>query len=178
MDYRELNKRTTRDAYPLPLPDDVQDRLASSTIFSTLDLQSGFWQMPVHPQDQDKTAFCPGPGMGLFNFLSMPFGLTGAPSLFQRLMDKVLRGLPFVTHYIDDVLIHSQSEEAHQEHLRIIFECLQNAGLTLRGRKCHIGRPKVYYLGHIFSGTGMAPDPKKILDVQEWPKPTNVNAVC
>ena len=106
MDYREFNKRTTKDAYPLPLPDEVQDRLAGLTIFSTLDVQSGFWLMPVHPQDQDKTAFCPGPEMGLFNFLRMPFGLTGAPSSFQRLMDKVLRGLPFVTHYIDDVLIH------------------------------------------------------------------------
>ena len=121
MDYRELNKRTTRNAYPLPLPDEVQDRLAGSTIFSTLDLQNGFWLMPVHPQDQDKTVFCPGPGMGLFNFLRMPFGLTGAPSSFQRLIDKVLKGLPFMNHYIDYVLIHSQSEEAQQEHLRMVF---------------------------------------------------------
>ena len=150
MDYRELNKRTTKDTYPLPSPDVVQDRLAGLTIFSTHDLQNGFWQMPVHRQDQDKTAFCPGLGMGLFNFLRKPFGLTGAPSSSQRLMDKVLRGLPFVTHYIDYVLIHSQSEEAHQEHLRFVFERLRKAGLTLRGRKCHISRSTVSYFGHIF----------------------------
>ena len=116
MDYRELNKKIIKDTYTLPLPDEVQDRLAGSTIFSTLELQSGFWQMPVHPQDQ-KTAFCPGLRMGLLNFQRMPLGLTGAPSSFHRLTEKVLRGLPFVTHYIDDVLIHSQSEEAHQEQL-------------------------------------------------------------
>ena len=99
VDYCELNKKTTKDAYPLPLPDEVQDRLAGSTVFSTLDLQSGYWQMPVHPTDQHKTAFCPGPGMGLFQFCRMPFGLTGAPSSFQRLMDKVLRVLAFNPHY-------------------------------------------------------------------------------
>ena len=83
VDYRELNKRTTHDAYPLPLPDEVQDWLAGSSIFSTLDLQSGYWQLPVNPADKDKTAFCPGPGMGVFQFLRMPFGLSGAPSSFQ-----------------------------------------------------------------------------------------------
>ena len=76
VDYRELNKKTIKDAYPLPLPDEVQDKLAGSTIFSTLDLQSGYWQVPVSPSDQEKTTFCPGPGMGLFQFRRMPFGLT------------------------------------------------------------------------------------------------------
>ena len=117
IDYRELNKKTTKDAYPLPLPDEVQDRLSGSKIFSTLDLQSGYWQLPVNPEDQAKTAFCPGPGMGLFQFKRMPFGLTGAPSSFQRLMDRVLRGLPFVTTYLDNILIHSPDEITHCEHL-------------------------------------------------------------
>ncbi|MDD9853556.1 MAG: retropepsin-like aspartic protease/reverse transcriptase, partial [Deltaproteobacteria bacterium] len=177
VDYHELNKKTTKDAYPLPLPDEVQDRLAGSTIFSTLDLQSGYWQMPVHPEDQHKTAFCPGPGLGLFQFRRMPFGLTGAPSSFQRLMNKLLRGLPFATHYIDDILIHSASEEEHREHLRIVFERLQKAGLTLRGKKCRIGLSEVPYLGHIFSDTGMAPDPKKVKCVQEWPQPADAQAL-
>ena len=122
VDYRELNKKTTKDAYPLPLPDEVQDRLAGSAIFSTLDLQCGYWQMPVHPDDRAKTAFCPGPGMGLYQFTRMPFGLTGAPSSFQRLMDKLFHDMPFVTTYIDDVLIHSATEELHQQHLRAVFQ--------------------------------------------------------
>ena len=83
MHYRQLNKKTFKDAYPLPLPDKVQDRLAGSTVFSTLGLQSGYWQMPVHEEDIPKTAFCPGPGMGLFQFTGMPIGLTDAPNSFQ-----------------------------------------------------------------------------------------------
>jgi len=102
VDYRELNKKTTRDAYPLPLP---ADRLANSTVFSTLDLQSGYWQLPVSVKDHEKTAFCPGPGIGLYQFCRMPFGLTGAPASFQRLMDKIFRDLPFTSTYIDDIRI-------------------------------------------------------------------------
>ena len=80
VDYREVNKKTTKDAYPLPLPNEVQDRLAKSIVFSTLGLQSGYWQLPISIKDREKTAFCPGPGMGLFQFCRMPFGLTGAPA--------------------------------------------------------------------------------------------------
>ena len=93
VDYRELNK-ITRDAYPLPLPDEVQDRLANSAVFSTLDLQSGYWQLPASIEDREKTAFCQGPGMGLYQFCRMPFGLAGAPASFQRLMDKSLKTYP------------------------------------------------------------------------------------
>ena len=90
-------------------------------------------------EDRPKTAFCQGPGLGLFQFCRMPFGLTGAPSAFQRLMDKVFQGLPFVTTYLDDVLVHSSTVRDHQDHLRQAFQRLANAGLTLRGTKCHIG---------------------------------------
>ena len=100
VDYRELNKKTAKDAYPLPRRDEVQNRLAGSSVFSTLDLHSSYWQVPIDPEDWPKTTFSPGPGMGLYQFNCMPFGLTGAPSSFQRLMDTVLRGLPFVTTYI------------------------------------------------------------------------------
>ena len=99
VDYRELNKRTQKDTYPLLLPDEVQDKLANSEVFSTLDLQCGYWQVPVNPQACHKTAFCPAPSMGFFQLKCMPFGLTGAPSSFQRLMKQLLRNLPFVTVY-------------------------------------------------------------------------------
>ena len=139
MDYRHLNKQTTKDAYSVPLPDEVQDQLSSSTIFYSINLRSGYWQQPVNLDDIVKSAFCPGPGMGLYQFRHMPFGLTGAPSSFQRAIDKIFRGLPFVTTYIDDVLIHSPDEEVHMQHLYQVFQCLREAGLTLRGHKCHIG---------------------------------------
>ena len=177
VDYRALNKQTTKDAYPLPLPDEVQDRLCGCTIFSTLDLRSGYWQVPIAPSDVEKTAFCPGPGLGLFHFKRMPFGLTGAPGSFQRLMDKVLRGLNFVTTYLDDVLVHSKTKDEHIKHLNVVFSRLRNAGLTLRGSKCHIGHDKVYYLGHVFSEQGMRPDEGKVRVVKEWPTPKNPSEV-
>ena len=171
VDYREVNKRTRKDAYPLPLIEEVQDRLSGATVFSKLDLQCGYWQVPVDPKDQEKTAFSPGPGMGLFQFTRMPFGLCGAPSTFQRLMDVVMRGLPFVTTYIDDVLIHSANEELHKSHLEQTFQRLREAGLTLRGSKCQIGMAQVTYLGHTFSREGMSPDSSKVDAVVNWPQP-------
>ena len=101
----------------------------------------------------------------------------GAPSSFQRMMDKILRGLSFVTNYVDDILVHSADVEEHTHHLRVVFQRLSDAGLTLRGTKCHIGMKEVSYLGHVFSSSGMAPDPKKIQIVQEWPVPTDVTQV-
>eukprot|EP00731_Ephydatia_muelleri_P024924 Em0017g7a len=157
VDYRALNKQTTKDAYPLPLPDEVQDRLyAGVRYFPHLIL---------------------GPGLGLFHFKRMPFGLTGAPGSFQRLMDKVLHGLNFVTTYLDDVLVHSKSKDEHIKHLNVVFSRLKNGGLTLRGSKCHIGHDKVYYLGHVFSEQGMRPDEGKVRVVKEWPTPKNPSEV-
>eukprot|EP00731_Ephydatia_muelleri_P005310 Em0002g1486a len=107
----------------------------------------------------------------------MPFGLSGAPSSFQRLMNIIMRGLPFVSTYIDDVLIHSESEELHKVHLREAFKRLRQAGLTLRGVKCQIGMSQVTYLGHVFSGNGMTPDGSKIRAVTEWPKPVDAGDI-
>ena len=161
----------------MPLPDEVQDWLAGSLIFSTLDLQSLYWQLPVNPADKEKTAFCPGPSMGLFQFCRMPFGLSGAPSSFQRFMDTILRGLSYVTIYLDDILVHSPDEEVHKAHLLEVFNRLSAAGVTLRGKKCRIGMKTVTYLGHVFSAQGMAPDPSKIQAVQEWPVSSNITDV-
>ena len=177
VDYRELNKRTKQDSYPLPLIDEVQDRLAGSVIFSTLDLQCGYWQMPVYPLDKEKTAFCPAPGMGLYQFCRMPFGLMNAPSSFQRMMDRIFRSLPYVSTYIDDVLIHSQSIRDHKAHLQEVFNRLKEAGLTLRGRKCNIGLTEVKYLGHIFSAKGLRPDPLKVDAIINWPTLKNAEDV-
>ena len=174
VDYRELNKKTQKDAYPLPLPDEIQGKLAGATIFTTLDLQSGYWQIPVNPEDCLKTAFCPGPGMGLFQFSCMPFGLTGAPSTFQRLMNQIFHGFSYVTTYIDDILVHSANKMEHLLHLKEVFDRLHQANLSLRGRKCHIVMSQVPYLDHVFSGTGMSPDQQKIAAVKDWPMPRNV----
>ena len=119
-------------------------------LYFGLILLSEYWQLPVHPDDNETTAFCPGLGLGLFQFGCMPFGLTGAPGSFQRLMNKIFRGLQFVTTYIDDVLIHSINREMHKTQLEQIFQRIKEAGLTLKGCKCRIGKDEVIYLGHVF----------------------------
>ena len=96
--------------------------------------------------------------MGLYEFQRIPFGLTGAPSLFQRLMDKVLRGLPFVTIYLDNILVHVANVKEHG-HLQQVPQCLADAGMTLGCKKCHIEMTSVWYLGHVFSSSGIEPDP-------------------
>ena len=116
--------------------------------------------------------------MGLYEFCCIPFGLSGAPGSFQRLMDKVLRGLPFVVIYLGDIFIYSTHVNQHADHLHQVFSRLQAAGLTLRGSKCHIGMHSVPYLGHTFSTEGMAPDPKKTQAIREWPPSGSVKAVC
>ena len=177
IDYRGLNKQTVKDAYPLPLPDEVQNRLSGSKVFSKLDLHSGYWQLPVKEEDCIKTAFCPGPGVGLYVFCRMPFGVTGGPSSFQRLMDKVLHGLPFAISYIDDVLVHLPDMKCHLQHLQQVFERLANAGQTLRGSKYQLGLDKVHYLGHVFSESGMSPDKEKIAVIKDWPIPKTVTEI-
>ncbi|KFD66844.1 hypothetical protein M514_20988 [Trichuris suis] len=172
-DYREPNKLSKRAAYPLPLPDEVQDRIGGATVFSTLDLNNGFWQLPIHPADCEKTAFSPGPGMGLYEFVCMPFGLTGGPSSFQRMMDHVLDGLPFTMVYLDDILVFSRDMAAHHRHLTEVFRRLLYNGLTMRGSKCRIAVSQIHYLGHVFSACGMAPDQCKVEAITLFERPTN-----
>uniref|UniRef100_A0A5S6QBE1 RNA-directed DNA polymerase n=1 Tax=Trichuris muris TaxID=70415 RepID=A0A5S6QBE1_TRIMR len=177
IDYRELNKLTRKDAYPLPLPDEVQDRIGGATVFSTLDLNSGFWQLPIHPNDCEKTAFSPGPGLGLYEFVCMPFGLTGGPSSFQRLMDRVLNGLKFAMVYLDDVLIFSRDQDEHHRHLAAVFRRLIENGLTLRGSKCHLAKSQIRYLGHVFSARGMEPEHSKVSTIMAVQQPINIKGV-
>ena len=144
MDYRDLNAVTRADTFPLPRIDNLLDQLGNSCYFSTLDLASGYWQIRVHPDSQEKTAFVTP--QGLYEFRVMPFGLTNAPAVFQRLMQRVLMGLnpsdgeDFVAVYIDDVLVFSHTLEEHLEHLRRVIDRLQQAGLKLKPTKCHFVR--------------------------------------
>ena len=141
-----------------------------STVFSTLDLKSGYWQLPVHVDDRPKTAFCPGPGFGLFQFCR-------TPSSFQRLMNRICGDLPFVTTYLDDLLIYSKTPQAHKQHLEVLFDRISNAGLTLRGNKCHIGLSQVTYLGYTFTADGMSPEPQKVSVIRNWAVPTDTTTL-
>ena len=177
VDFRKLNDITRKDTYPLPHIEDTLATLAGSKIFSTLDLLSGYWQVGMANEDQEKTAF--GTTEGLFEFRVMPFGLCNAPATFQRLMDLVLAGLLW-SHclvYVDDVIVLGKDFSDHISNLNAVFQRLREANLRLKPSKCSFLQRKVCYLGHIVSSEGISTDPAKTDKVRNWPCPTNVKEV-
>ena len=177
VDYRKLNAVSIKDAYPLPRIDDTLDSLAGATCFSTLDLASGYWQVGLTEEAQTKSAFVTH--SGLYQFKVMPYGLTNAPSTFERLMERVLQGLQWqiCLVYIDDVIIYSRTVEEHVSRLELVLQKLAEAGLKLKPKKCHLFRTKVLYLGHIVSADGVSTDPEKVEAVKEWGVPKDLTDV-
>ena len=175
IDYRRLNAITKKDAYPLPKIAENLDRLAAATWYSALDLKSGYWQIKMHPDDQEKTAFSTGDG-GLYEFTVMPFGLTNAPATFERLMETVLGDLLWrvALLYLDDVIVISKTFSEHIEALTAVFQKLRSAGLKLKAEKCSLFQKEVHFLGHIVGQEGVRVDPEKTQKVQQWPVPQTV----
>ena len=140
VDYRHLNSVTKADTFPLPRIDDLLDQLGPACYFTTLDLSSGYWQIAMHPDSREKTAFATHEG--LHEFLVMLFGLKNAPATFQRLMQQVLMGLnptdgtPFVSIYIDDIMIFSRTQEDHIRQLQLVLKRLAGVNLNLKPEKC------------------------------------------
>ena len=175
--YRGLNEVTVKDAYPLPRIDDSLDALNGGKWFHTMDLMSGYWQVQMASQDQEKTAF--STSLGLFEFNVMPFGLVGAPATFERLMEYVLRGLQWeeCLVYMDDIIITGSSVDQSLERLSHVFQRLLEANLKLKPPKCSLFRREVKFLGHIVCGAGIRTDPAKIEAVQEWPVPISAKQI-
>lgn len=171
VDYRKLNDVTVSDVYPLPRVDDTLDALGKARYFSTLDLASGYWQVPMAEESIPKTAFITH--AGLYEFTVLPFGLKTAPSAFQRLMDVVLAGLKWQSClvYIDDIIIFSVTYGQHLQDLRGVFERLRNAGLKCKLKKCHLAQSEVVFLGHVISAAGVKPNPMKIQAIMDFLKP-------
>ena len=149
--------------FPCLRIDDLLDQLSKVRYFSTLDLASGFWQIQVEPKSQEKTAFATP--HGLFEFRIMPFSLTNAPAVFQRLIQKVLDGLNpddgngFVTAYIDDIPVYSCTLEEHLDHLQKVIAHLRSVNLKLKSSKCEFVWPEVKYLGHVITASGLKTSP-------------------
>jgi hypothetical protein len=174
VDYRELNNITLKDKYAIPLVQDCFDSLVGSTIFSTLDLASGYYQVPIWPADIPKTAM--NTKFGSFEWLVMPFGLTSAPSTFQRLVNHTLHSLLgiCVVVYLDDVLIFSKSAEDHVNDVAKVLKLLLDAKLLAQPTKCLFGVKQLEFLGHVVSERGLEMDPKKVDAIKNWPHPQNI----
>ena len=177
VDFRLVNKLTLKDSYPLPHIDDSIDALWGSKWVSTLDLASGYWQVPMAKKDVEKTAFATP--FGLYQFKVMPFGLANAPATFERMMERVLSGLLWETCliYLDDVIVVSKTFEEHIVRLHQVLTRLRNAKLKLSPTKCKLFRQQVEYLGHVVSKDGVGTDPKKIEAIASWPTPRNQKEV-
>uniref|UniRef100_A0A7N8WJS6 Gypsy retrotransposon integrase-like protein 1 n=1 Tax=Mastacembelus armatus TaxID=205130 RepID=A0A7N8WJS6_9TELE len=175
VDYRRLNAVTKKDSYPLPRIDDALDHVAGSSWFSSLDLRSGYWQVELTPEAKPKTAFTIGEG--LWQFRVMPFGLCNAPATFERLMERVLNGIPRdrCVVYLDDLLVHASDFGGALKNLREVFSAIRQAGLRLNPAKCNLMARDTMFLGHVVSGQGVATDPGKVAAVKDWPTPTTIS---
>ena len=178
IDFRKLNERTVKDAYPLPRIKEALDNIRGACIFTSLDLKQGFWEVPMDEKSKAKTAFTVGP-LGFYEFERMPFGLCNAPATFQRLMEACLGELVLDTCliYVDDIIVFAKTENAHLARLRAVFDRIRAFGLKMRPHKCTFFTKSVDYLGHHISEAGIQPDERHIQRVKEFQPPSTVTEV-
>ncbi|GAU51374.1 hypothetical protein TSUD_413070 [Trifolium subterraneum] len=177
IDYRQLNKVTIKNKYLLPRINDLLDQLRGATIFSKIDLRSGYHQIRIRTSDLSKTAF--RTRYGHYEFLVMPFGLTNAPAVFMDYMNIIFQPYldKFVVIFIDDILIYSKDPQEHAEHLRIVLNILREKQLYAKLSKCEFWLSEVKFLGHVISKGGVSVDPSKVEAVLNWERPRTVSEV-
>jgi len=177
VDYRQLNKLTIKNKYPLPRIDDLLDQLRGAGVFSKIDLRSGYHQILVKSEDVQKTAF--RSRYGHYEYVVMPFGVTNAPAVFMDYMNRIFRPYldKFVVVFIDGILIYCKNKEEHAGHLRIVLEVLRDHQLYGKLSKCEFWFDEVQFLGHVISSHGIAVDPSKVEMVLKWERPPTVTEV-
>ena len=176
IDYREINKITIGDRYPMPRMDDLLQNAKGFKLISSMDLSAGYYQINVKKEDRDKTAFVTP--FGMYRFNRMPFGLRNAPATFQRLVDRMKSGLDInVFAYFDDLLVLSDDLDKHLKDLECIFDRLQRFGLRLNREKCVFARTSVKFLGHVLSTDGISVNPEKVAAIANMVAPRNVTQV-
>ncbi|GBG83665.1 hypothetical protein CBR_g37467 [Chara braunii] len=173
IDYRDLNRYTVKNIYPMPCSDELFDRLAGNRFFTKIDLRIGYHQIRVAATDQPKTAF--RSRFGHYEFTVMPFGLTNAPAIFQRAMNDIFRDIleQYVLVYLDDILVYSRPLEEHLRHLRDVLDRLRRHDFYAKLSKCRFAQHKVDFLGHYVSDQSLHMDDAKITAIAEWPAPTS-----
>jgi hypothetical protein len=172
-----LNEVTIKNKYPLPRIEDLFDQIKGASVFSKIDLRSGYHQLKIRESDIPKIAF--RTQYGLYEYTVMSFGLTNAPAYFMYLMNKVFMEHldKFVVVFIDDILVLSKTEEEHEKHLRLILEKLRSNKLYAKFSKCEFWLTKVAFLGYVISARGVSVDPGKVKDVLNWMPPTTTSEI-
>ena len=161
--------------HPLPKIDEMYAKLKGAKVFSTIDLRSSYHHITLGKSSREKTAFVTL--FGKYEFLMVPFGLAQAPAYFQLLMNKVLKGLKFMMTYLDDIIIFSQDELQHLEHLEIVFSHLWEAGLKMKCSKCDFFKSEIHYLGHLISPEGISSSPNKLDSIKHMPVPKSAKEI-
>ena len=176
-DYRQINSLTIPDSYSLPSIQEIFDLLGGAVIFSTIDLTSGYWQIPLDEESIPKTAFCTH--WGNFEYTRMPFGLRNAPAIFQRTMNSVLHGLigQICFVYLDDIVVFSKSTGQHAQHLEMVFDRLNQADLMIKKKKCEFGKTSLDLLGYTLRPEGISPQESKLSAIRDLSSPTNKTEV-
>jgi len=177
VDYRQLNKLTIKNKYPLPRIDDLLDQLRGAAVFSKIDLRSGYHQILVKLEDVQKTAF--RSRYGHYEYVVMPFGVTNAPTIFMDYMNRIFQPYldQFVVVFIDDILIYSENKEEHADHLRVVLEVLREHKLYGKLSKCEFWLDEVHFFGHVISAQGISVDPAKVETMLKWERPQTVTEV-
>ena len=175
VDYRRLNAKTVKDAYPLPRVDEAFDSMLGSKFYSTIDLAKAYTQVELEEKSKHKTAFITP--MGLYEYNYMPYGLCNSPATFQRLMQAIFREEinDKLVVFLDDIIVYARTQEEMLERLETVFQKLAAHGLKVEPSKCHFMKRQVNYLGHVISEQGIACDPEKVAAVVNWPVPKNVD---
>ncbi len=174
-DYRLLNTRTQPDRYPIPNIQDFNAHLANTCVYTKLDLERAYHQIPMSPEDIPKTAVITP--FGLYEYTVMPFGLRNAGQTFQRFMDSILRGLNYAYVYLDDILIASKSKEEHEQHVHTVLQRLDQAGLILKVSKCVYAQESIQFLGHNVSSSGITPTGERSQAILDYPQPQDVQGL-
>ena len=174
VDLTELNKAVQRKVYPMPSVDESLAKLRNSKIFSKLDANSRFWQIPLDEESRLLTIFVTPFRRYCFNRL--PFGISSAPDIFQRTMSRILEGLHGTICQMDDTLVHGSDQTLHDRRLRAVLHRLQEAGLTLND-KCEFSKPSIRFLAHIIDGSGLHADPLKTSAIAQFPEPLDISGL-
>ncbi|RXN18805.1 Retrovirus-related Pol poly from transposon opus [Labeo rohita] len=173
VDLKRLNENVKREKFILPTLDDLLPKLAKSTVFSSLDAESGFWQIPLEEYSARLTTFITP--LGRYCFKRLPFGITSAPEIFQRKISEMLHGHDGTVVYMDDILVFGETQEKHDQNLKRVMETIRASGLRLNKEKCRFSQPELNFLGQVVTKQGIAPNPERVKAITAMDSPQNVS---